>query len=760
MRWITALAGVAVALASTACEGTDQPADDCAPGTFWYDDVDGDGLGDPTARYTGCDPPTGYVDNPDDPDDACADAVTDACGVCGGSGARAWYADRDGDGLGDPGAGDVDCVQPAGYVANADDPEPDCATNDTDACGVCGGPGGEMGWADQDRDGLGDPEIALEMCERVEGFVTNAADLEPDCQTNDTDECGVCGGEGTRRFYADQDGDGMGDPEVFVDACLRPARFVDAAGDPEPRCATDDTDECGVCAGGGRDKDCVGVCFGGAFEDGCGRCVGGTTGRVPFEADANGNDVPDACDQCPRVPSARAVFQWTDVPAFGREGASGPYTFQAVLYENGDFAFHYADIEPFDATVTIGHQGEGGRHSASLGVDSDYPRENPVTYFRARDDGRVELDYSVRSDWLDVRASGRRLDFVDDDGYVEVPLDFEFPYDGATYDRVRVGANGVIALAGQAPGEENGPMGQPALGAFLAPFWDDLDPAAGGAVQVFAQGPECARDCTGMWGGVAVADDCGACVGGTSALDPRRVLDCNGVCFGEASIDACGQCSGGDTGIPPGDPAVCQSGPDLIVDREYLRSTLALDTVVADDPCLINERCVNGPGQRTVIRFGTRIANIGNDHLRLGRPSDDSPFWNFDQCHGHFHFLSYAGYDLYDPVSDRTLPVGAKSGFAVIDVGVYDPELAPNGCEGFGGGQQGISVGCHDTYSRGIQCQWIDITGVPDGIYDVVVTTNPDHIIPELDLSNNSARVRVRLQGGQLQVVADDALPE
>jgi hypothetical protein len=248
-------------------------------------------------------------------------------------------------------------------------------------------------------------------------------------------------------------------------------------------------------------------------------------------------------------------------------------------------------------------------------------------------------------------------------------------------------------------------------------------------------------------------------VGGTSSLDPVRSVDCNGVCFGEAAIDACGRCAGGNTGIAPGDAAVCQVGPDLIVDRDYLRSTIQLDSINANDPCLINERCVNGPGQRTIIRFGTRIANVGNAHLELGRPSDDSPFWNFDQCHGHFHFLSYAGYDLYDPVSDRTLPVGAKSGFAVVDIGVYDPVLAPNGCEGFGGAQQGISIGCHDTYSRGTQCQWIDVTGVPDGIYDVVVTTNPDRIIPELDTTNNSARVRVLMRGGVLQVVADDAMP-
>ncbi len=730
------------------------PEPGCDGPSTWYADGDGDGRGDPGEVFRGCDPPEGFVANPDDDDPSCADGTTDACGVCGGSGPPAWYADGDGDGLGDPYDGQVGCEQPAGFVDNNDDLEPNCATNDTDACGECGGPGGVMGYADQDGDGLGDPEMAMELCEPVPGFVENAGDLEPDCATNDTDDCGVCAGPGSQRWYADQDGDGAGDPEVFVDTCLPPDNFVEVAGDPEPRCASDDTDECGVCAGGNNDKDCVGVCFGQAVVDGCGRCAGGTTGRVPFVDDGDDNGVPDACDQCPReANTARAIIQWTNVPAFGAEGASGPYTFQVVLYDNGDFAFLYADVEPYGATPTVGHQNHGGEGSASLGVDSDYPREEPITYFRARDDGRVEVDYTMRSDWLDVRHGGQTIEFVDDDGFIDLPLDFEFPYGGRAYDSVRIGANGVLVLGGAAPGAQNGPMGDPALGAFLAPFWDDLDPATGGAVHVQQQGRECVADCMGQFGGVAVEDACGVCVGGTSPVDPRAHLDCNGTCFGEAAIDSCGQCAGGDTGVAPAGAGACDEAPDLIVDEDYLRGTIVLDEINANDPCLINERCVGGPGRRKIVRFGTRIANIGNADLQLGAPSDDNPYWEFDQCHGHFHFESYAAYELYDPESDRTLPVGAKSGFAVIDIGVYDPAIAVNGCRGYGGQNQGITAGCQDTYGRGLQCQWIDITGVPDGEYEVVVTTNPDGIIEELNTANNSARVRIRLEGNNMRVL-------
>ena len=43
------------------------------------------------------------------------------------------------------------------------------------------------------------------------------------CPDNYIDECGVCGGEGIKTWYVDNDGDGLGDPNTVVRTCEKPS---------------------------------------------------------------------------------------------------------------------------------------------------------------------------------------------------------------------------------------------------------------------------------------------------------------------------------------------------------------------------------------------------------------------------------------------------------------------------------------------------------------------------------------------------------
>ncbi len=94
--------------------------DDLCTEITWYQDADGDGLGNPDAPLLDCQQPTGYVSNSDDTDDVCSGTI-DICGVCDGNGEITWFQDADGDGLGNPDVSQVACDQPTGYVANSED---------------------------------------------------------------------------------------------------------------------------------------------------------------------------------------------------------------------------------------------------------------------------------------------------------------------------------------------------------------------------------------------------------------------------------------------------------------------------------------------------------------------------------------------------------------------------------------------------------------------------------------------------------------
>ena len=732
-------------------EGVPEPEPDaCVPST-WYPDVDGDGRGDPRSPVDACSAPAGYADNGDDDEPECATNDTDACGECGGAGPARWWSDEDGDGMGAESEGLVACEPPPGWVRNQDDPEPDCASNDTDICGVCAGPGEARYYLDADDDGLGDPEVAADACVQPDGFVENDDDEDPACATNDSDACGVCAGPGPVMQYSDVDGDGLGDPVESRMGCEAEEGWVVNSDDLEPECATNDTDECEVCGGRGEDQDCNGDCFGEAYVDDCSLCVGGETGLDPAAIDTDGDGRPDACDECAQPNPARFIVQWDAVAAFNMPEENGPYTFQAVLFENGEFRYQYRSMEPLAQSATVGWQ-FGPDLGQTLGRDDEFVLQQEVVHMtREGEDGRYLVEHQRPMDWFDIREAGRALE-LGDDQVVDVEIGFQFRLNGERYDRVGVSSNGHLTFAGEPLNFQNGQLPNEDDRVMLAVFWDDLNPGRAGEVYVHSVTPACEEDCNDVLGGFAYVDACDVCVGGDTGRVESENIDCNEECGGEAFLDECGNCVGGNTGLEPAE--ACH--PDLIVDEAYLRATIDLEALDARDQCLVDERCLTGLGLRRVLRFGTRIANIGRADLVLGRPVEGVDHWVWDDCHSHFHFESYADYALEDPETGESLDIGHKNGFAVIDIGVYDPEIAVNGCRGYNPRNQGITAGCQDTYGRGLQCQWIDVTDVEDGVYDVVITTNPDRVIEEEHYGNNSARVRVRIDAVDGLEILDD----
>ncbi|HEY8942767.1 MAG TPA: lysyl oxidase family protein [Polyangiaceae bacterium] len=251
-------------------------------------------------------------------------------------------------------------------------------------------------------------------------------------------------------------------------------------------------------------------------------------------------------------------------------------------------------------------------------------------------------------------------------------------------------------------------------------------------------------------------------VGGASAAGRRGTAHA-----GESSSSSAGDASLAPTPEPSGaggssSSAVAQGGgiirstplPDLVVDEEYLRETVYEDSVDASaDVCLFHEGCVSGHGMRRVIRFATRSGNIGTADVRVDQPSHANPLWEFDACHDHFHFEGYAHYRLREVSSGAVLPMGVKNGFCLRDNGPWSSEFEGNDCARYDCDTQGIGAGCSDVYEADLDCQWIDITGVASGTYDVVVTINEERLIEELDYANNAASVRVEISVESIRVL-------
>ncbi len=191
-----------------------------------------------------------------------------------------------------------------------------------------------------------------------------------------------------------------------------------------------------------------------------------------------------------------------------------------------------------------------------------------------------------------------------------------------------------------------------------------------------------------------------------------------------------------------GDPN-CPAGPDLVMNQAALASSINLTTVNITDACAPVEGCVRALGTRYVLRYTTRIDNIGTTDYFIGSPSAQPQMFSTNNCHGHAHYAGYADYLLFD-ANNNGIPVGFKNGFCVIDVG------CPTGTAHYGCSNMGISAGCYDQYGSGTTCNWIDITDVAAGTYTLVLRTNWQHAPDalgrhEMSYANNYAQVCINI---------------
>jgi hypothetical protein len=124
-------------------------------------------------------------------------------------------------------------------------------------------------------------------------------------------------------------------------------------------------------------------------------------------------------------------------------------------------------------------------HPYSKADDRNQPVYPPVIANQGGPDdfGYVWLDSDEPNgpqvNWIDISLIGTEIS-PGEDGYVNVPIGFNFPFYENSYSSVFVCSNGILTFGSGSNDWTNDPIpGSGSPNNFIAPFWDDLSPQSG-----------------------------------------------------------------------------------------------------------------------------------------------------------------------------------------------------------------------------------------------------------------------------------------
>ena len=207
-------------------------------------------------------------------------------------------------------------------------------------------------------------------------------------------------------------------------------------------------------------------------------------------------------------------------------------------------------------------------------------------------------------------------------------------------------------------------------------------------------------------------------------------------------------------------------------------------------------------GARLCLRFDQVLANVGEGALELrfllpaaptggqtgpirqvvarsdgGTAERSGGTWEYHDTHAHYHYTGFALSRLWAvdgtgkrgarPLKSRRHALGAagtvasaarKVSFCVVDIEIDAwarkgdaPRTygAPACLEPTAGGylRQGLSAGWADVYDWFLPDQYVDVHGLPDGLYLLETVVDPDDTVLEASETNNCGAVYVRLAG-------------
>ena len=372
---------------SAATESCNAVDDDCdglideagATGeSTWYLDADEDNYGRSSLSQLSCTQPAGYVANSGDCDDLEPLAYPGATEVCdeidnnctggideGAAAPQVWYADADGDDFGNLQSSTVACSAPFGAVADATDCDDLDASSFPGNPEVCDGADNNCDnqvdegvtntyFGDADGDGYGDPGAPIAACflpgassisnqdcddgnpSVHPGGIELCDGLDNDCDNQvDNSPLNAC------TWYADLNGNGLGDPATSTVACNQPTGHVANADDCD--------DSIAVSTDINADGDCDGTLTAADCDDGDdtstvvaedGDCDGTLTAAdcddgdpsstlVAEDGDCDGTLTTADCDDS--VPTITVCRTCNDILLGGLSVGDDDYTIEPIL---------------------------------------------------------------------------------------------------------------------------------------------------------------------------------------------------------------------------------------------------------------------------------------------------------------------------------------------------------------------------------------------------------------------------------------------
>jgi hypothetical protein len=195
-----------------------------------------------------------------------------------------------------------------------------------------------------------------------------------------------------------------------------------------------------------------------------------------------------------------------------------------------------------------------------------------------------------------------------------------------------------------------------------------------------------------------------------------------------------------------------------------------------------NLRIERIPGfNRKLLRFSNSIINSGAGTLEVlgvfnpdtGNTAVTQNLYTIDDSleahaagdfvfhpgHDHWHLEDCALYEVWSLALfgqlDRVVAVSGKISYCLRDDTRSAAPAAPRrpvytDCEQE---RQGISPGWIDTYAYDTPGQMVNITALPDGLYALRSTVDPDNHLREADDTNNAAVVYIELNGTRVREI-------